>query len=273
MSLSNRIVDLLARLRPRPTEEDTSVPPVGRKQVRKRLVEALEPVLMAQGFERFDGCVSHRYRDDWVDVVEIMFLSANQTTTQSPSISLGRYFTFCPAPLGMGDVTFAKGRLAPHETECHVRKSIYRSVRQPGNPVPNIWNIDRAGHQLQACVDDVVRQGHDVMLPWFDWLDDLNMLLRLVRDRKHDIEGKSRDPLLRGMWGYTSPFGQEVLAGLLAARLSNWALCAELLEPVVARGGVRLKNDVVGALDARSLEIVRTALERARAAMAGRALD
>jgi hypothetical protein len=271
MSLSNRLVTLLARLRPRPLEEDTSVPPIGRKQVRKRLIEALEPTLMAQGFERFDGGVSRRYRDGWVDVVDIMFPSPNHASTQSPGIDLGRFFTFCPAPLGIGDVTQDNGRPAPHATECHVRKTIYRPTRQQGNPIPNVWYIDRVGHQLQACVDEIARLVHDVMLPWFDWLDDLNMLLDLIRGRKQDIEGKSRDPMLRGTWGYASPFGEEVLAGLLAAQLSDWALCAMLLEPVLARGGVRLKNDRVGTLDTQALEVVRAAHERARAALADQA--
>jgi hypothetical protein len=271
MSLPDRIVDLLARRWLRPPEDDTSVPPIGRKQVRGRLIEALEPILTAQGFERFDGGVARRYRDGWLDVVEITFLTTNRTTPQSPSIDLGRYFTFCPPPPGVADVALDKKPPAPHVTECHTRKTIYRPTRQKGNPIPNIWYVDRTGRQLQACVDDIVRLAHEVILPWFDWLDDLNRLLGLIRDRKQDIEGKSHDPMLRGTWGHTGPFGQQVLAGLLAARISRWALCVELLEPVVRRGGVRLKNDKTGPLDAKALEAVRSAWEHARAALADEA--
>jgi hypothetical protein len=183
-------------------------------------------------------------------------------------VDLGRYFTFCPPPLGLTDIKQDNGRVMPDVTECHVRKMVCRHNPQKGNPIPNIWYIDRAS-QLQACVDEVVQLTHEVMLPWFAWLDDLEVLLGLIRERKQDVEGKSRDPLFRGTWGHTNPFGQQVLAGLLAARLAKWALCVELLEPVVTSGGVRLKSDKTGALhagrlDPAALALVRAAYERAQ---------
>jgi hypothetical protein len=174
-----------------------------------------------------------------------MFLRTHWTTTQSPSIDLGRYFTFCPPPPLIGKVTQDNGGLAPDVTQCHVRKMMFRRSKDKVHPVPNIWHIDRTGHQLQACLDEVVQLAREVILPWFAWLDDLDMLLGLIAEGKQDIEGKSRDPMLRGTWEHTTPFGKE------------------LLGPVVASGGVRLKKGKVSTMDAAALAVVRAAYERA----------
>ena len=229
-----------------------------RKAVRKALVDALQPMLVAQGFSPFRGTIAWRRTAQWVDVVEIGFVDTVTYRRDSPILEVGRYFTFVPPGPISGTVKESDGQFHPTGPECHLRKVMFHFKR----PKDTGWVICNEQDLLECCTE-AQRLLEERALPWFAWLDNLGTVLELLREGKPDIEGKSRDPLRRGTWNHGCFFSRQVVTGMVAFQLEQWALCLELLAPVLQRGGVIGRNQTVFPLPPESLATIRDVLEKA----------
>lgn len=218
---------------------------ISTKVVRKSLVDSMTPILNAAGFEPFVHGRAYRYHDKWVDVVEIQFIKTYTTTSHSPSLHIGRYFTFVPEDAISGPVKKKQNRIVPSEAECHFRKMIYKGLKQRETKIPNIWFVGADGRYLDECINDVTHITNTQIIPWFNWLDDLNVVMQLLRFGEADMEGKDHTPMKRGTWNFTNYFSRHVIAGLLASELKQWELAIELLDPILESKGVTAKRGLL----------------------------
>lgn len=254
MLLSN-LSNMISRLLP----ERTPPQSMEHEAVRKALLDALQPMLLAQGFSRFEGAIAWRRSAQWIDVVEIDFIDTASYRRDSPTLEVGRFLAFAPRDPVSREVKAVAGQLYPTAADCHLRKIMFRFDQLKGRS----WVI-RSDQDLFECCAEAQRLLKERAFPWFEWLDDLETLLKLLRKGKPDLEGNSRDPVRRGTWNYDGYFNRQVVAGMAAFRLGQWALCAEILAPVLERGGVLVRNKKVIPLPAQSLAMLRKALEVAQ---------
>jgi len=232
-----------------------------RKSVQKALVETLQPMLLAQGFSRFQGTIAWRRTALWIDVVEIGFIDTVTARRDSPILEVGRYFTFAPPNPICGPMEEVDGQLYPSAAECHLRKVIFHFKR----PKDTTWVVCNE-QDLLDCRAEARRLIAERALPWFAWLENLHTVLHLLREGKPDIEGNSRDPLRRGTWNYGGFFSGQVITGMVAFQLEQWALCLELLDPVLQRGGILVRNANMVPLPLQTLAMIRNAVEEAKRA-------
>ncbi len=230
-------------------------------EVRKRLVAEIEPVLESTGFSRFDRNRAWRHSQNWVDVVEIQFIRTYTTTTHSPSIHIGRYFSFVPDDNLTGPVKIKNGIYWPAVEYCHFRKTIYKSMKQYQTKEPNIWFVGQHGEYLDECIQDVAHLTNTQVVPWFYWLDDLNVVLQLLLAGDADMEGKAKDPVKRGSWNYTNYFSRHVVAGFVAVELKQWQLARNCLAPVLEHNGVVGRNGRIFPLPQQSIEKIQAAYD------------
>lgn len=260
--LDSKLVSLIMALFHR-QPEDGSRPKISVRTVLNRLVAEIEPVLIANGFERFKRNRALRHREKYVDVLEIQFIRTYTTSRHSPAIQVGRFFTFVPEGVTKSPVKQEDGRFNPDPELCHFRKTIFKSRKQKETKIPNIWYVGPHGEYLDECVKDVRSATISQIIPWFNWLDDWNEVMRLLLHGKEDIEGKERDPVKRGTFGFTHFFSRHVVAGLVACELSQWKLAVERLAPVIDSGGVVGRNRQVFPLPAESMRVIQEAYARA----------
>jgi len=248
------ITDMIARWLPARTPPQT----MQRKAVRKALVDSLQPMLLAQGFSHFEGTIAWRRTAQWIDVVEIGFIDTVTHRRDSPILEVGRYLAFAPPDPISGPVSEAEGLVYPKASECHLRKVMFHFKR----PKDTTWVVCNERELLECC-GEAQRLLERRAFPWFAWLDNLHVVLHLLREGAPDIEGKSRDQLRRGTWNYGGFFSGQVLTGMVAFQLGLWTLCLEYLNPVLQRGGILARNRMVIALSAQSLAVIRNAVEAA----------
>lgn len=240
---------------------------ISHRVVRDRLIEAILPALRNSGFDRVENGKIWRQHDAWVDVVQIVFVRASygkawSTTRQSPSLAIGRYLKFAPPNIGINVSTSNDKSLWPNETQCHIRKIIYASQDtnvEADNIPANVWYVGSEGEHLEYCLADARRAVDVQIVPWFDWLINLETILHLILKHGADVEGKGKDILQRGTWGFEGSFGDQVLVGLLACKLEKWALCTDCFAPVLERRGVLARNGRVYPLPAEALELIESA--------------
>lgn len=230
-------------------------------EVRKLLVAEIGPVLESIGFGRFDRNRAWKHCEKWVDVVEIQFIRTYTTTANSPSVHVGRYFYFVPDDNLTGPVKIKNGVCWPTVEYCHFRKTIYKSIKQSQTKEPNIWFIGQYGEYLDECIQDALYLTKTQIIPWFNWLDDLRVVLNLLLTGDADMEGKAKDPVKRGSWNYTNYFSRHVVAGLVAVELKQWTLATECLAPVLEHGGVVGRNGQIFPLPQQSIERIQAAYD------------
>lgn len=237
MSLSGMLVDWLKRMAPGMHAGAMRAPAIGRTELRRRVVETLQPLLKERGFGRFEGNIARRRCADWIDVVQIRFDPDREKGGYALVIEMGRHLTFIDIPTSFGEVARRDGQPWPNVMQTHLRKRLFRRRRQPGNRNRNFWQIGARGEWLDETLLEVAQLAAQEILPWFAWIDDLATVLGLIEADHGDGEGKGRDALLRGMWSPGRAYG-PLHAAFIAFRLQRWEQCCTLLEPVVARGGV-----------------------------------
>lgn len=226
--------------------------------MRKALVDALQPVLLAQGFTRFEGAIAWRRSARWIDVVEIDFVDTVSYQRDSPVLGIGRYLAFAPHDPFSRAVKVVEGQPCPGAADCQLRRVMFRLDQ----PQATSWVVCDERDLLECCAE-AQRLLHERAFPWFVWLDDLETVLKLLRKGKPDAEGNSRDPVRRGTWNYDGYFSRQVVAGMAAFKLGQWTLCADILAPVLERGGIEVRNKTVIPLPPPSLAIVRKTLAAA----------
>jgi hypothetical protein len=226
--------------------------------VRREIVKMLEPILVAGGFSRFRGGRCWRTKAKVIDVIEVHFFKTPTTTSHSPSIACGRYFTFVPQNAMADPIKSLDGQLAPSEPQCHIRKIVYKTLNQKKTRERNIWLIEPDGENLRECLEDIKLRVEGEVLPWFDFLDDMGSLLPRILKGTVDMEGRDPDLRWRGVWNFGGFFGTHVLAGLMACELKQWTIAVECLAPVIHHGGVVGRGGQVFPLSADGMERVRS---------------
>jgi hypothetical protein len=242
---------------------------MGRNELRRRVVSVLQPLLKAHGFGRFESNNARRRGAEWLDVVNIRFDRDADTYGYALVIEAGRYFAFVDNAVSYKAVANRDGQPWAQVEECHLRKRLFRQRRQPGNRNRNVWSIGPNGEWLDETLEDIEELMAGEILPWFAWLDDLPRVLDLALENVSDTEGKSRDAMLRGMYGVGNCF-REVFAAFVAFRLERWAQCITLAEPVVARAGVLGYRGSLLALSVPARTRLHRLLADARAGAAAR---
>jgi hypothetical protein len=248
------ITDLIARLLPAHTPPQI----MQRKAVRKAMVDALQPMLLAQGFSRFQDTIAWRRTAQWIDVVEIGFIDTVTHRRDSPILEVGRYFTFAPPAPICGPSKEVDGLLYPASGECHLRKVMFHFKR----PKDTTWVVCNEQDLLECC-GEAQRLLEERAFPWFAWLENLHTVLHLLREGRPDIEGKSRDSLRRGTWNYGGFFSGQVVTGMVAFQLGQWALCLEILGSVLQRGGIVVRNGSVMPLPPQTMAMIRSVVDTA----------
>jgi hypothetical protein len=254
LDLSSKLADMFARLLPARMPPQT----MQRKAVQKALVDALQPMLLAQGFSRFQGTIAWRRAAQWIDVVEIGFIDTVTARRDSPILEVGRYFTFAPPNPICGPMKEVDGQLYPSAGECHLRKVMFHFKR----PKDTTWVVCNERDLLDCCAEAQCLIAERA-LPWFGWLENLHTVLHLLREGKPDVEGNSRDPLRRGTWNYGGFFSGQVVSGMVAFQLEQWTLCLEIIDPVLRRGGILASNANAIPLSPQTLAMISAAVEAA----------
>jgi len=239
MTLSDALSKLLARVvgGAGAAQGRGAAPAVGRAELHRRLLALLQPVLKANGFGRFEGNIVRRKSADWIDVIQLRIEADRETHGYALIVELGRHFLFADLAASFGMPNKRNGEVWPDVTQCHVRKGLFRRRRQAGNKVWKVWAIGPHGESLEESLSEIAQLTEDEVLPWFAWIDDLARVHDMILRRENDIEGKSRDPMLRGMLTFTN-WDREVLTAFIAFRLQRWEQCIALLEPVLERGSL-----------------------------------
>lgn len=233
-----------------------------RKDVCVGLVEGLQPLLAAIGFGRFSNGTAWRRGERWVDVIQIQFIRSPQTSAHSPSLHLGRYFDFVPPRDPGNPVRWHRGQREPMPEQCHIRKSLYKPVRDKKSP-PATWPIGPAGEGLEQCIAQALLLAQSHIVPWCLWLDDTEAALQLVLNGISDMEGESDDPLMCGTWNHQTYFGRHVLGGMLALERQRWSLADKLLGPVIRQGGTIARHGRLFPMDPKVLAELSAAREHA----------
>lgn len=237
---------------------------IPRMEVRRAIVDAMEPLLRVQGFDRFVGGRSLRFREKWSDVIEVQFIKTVGMPANSPSVHVGRYFHFVPEDAISGPTPEKDGRPCPTVERCHIRKTVFKAARQKGIASPNVWFIGGRAAHLDACVLELRVATQQEILPWFDKLDQWDFLLDLLVSGRPDIEGNLMDRVMRGTWNFGSYFSRHVVAGFVALEAGRWSTAASLLRTVLRDGGVVGKGGRVFPLPVASVDRIREAVEVAR---------
>lgn len=236
---------------------------ISRVKVRNALVGAIEPILCLQHFERFVGGRSLRVSEKWTDIVEIQFIKAVGLPANSPSMHIGRYLHFVPEDAISGPVPEKNGRAYLTVERCHLRKTIFKSVRQRETKSPNVWFVGDRADYLNECASQLRLATQEEVIPWFSKFDQLEMLLELFMSGQPDIEGLLTDRLMRGTWNFGNYFSRHVVGGFVALESGHYAVAASLLGRVLCDGGVVGKGGKISPLPTATVESIRRAVELA----------
>lgn len=196
---------------------------IDKKIVEKLLKEALWPVLKQHGFQTFKGRTAWRHAEKRIDVVEIQFFPKEKAdqwdiTPYSFALPVGCFFTFA-ASLYEPRIKREKELRLPDETQCHLRKTTLKTLKQRECKIPNVWYIDPKGKYLNAAIEDAKNILEGEVFAWFDSFENLPRLLKTI------IEVPRADLAL----GLTLGFPRQ-LAGFLALEIGEWSLAKKLLQ-------------------------------------------
>ncbi len=168
-------------------------------EINKFLRKSLSPVLRENGFSSVEARKAWGWHDPCIWVLEIRavgnyFSQVTGWPPMSVGVSLGVYYDFIPAearPIEVDD----KGRLVPHEYECHARSTLERRLNQnsyqsklftcPERKRRDIWWIDPSGENVVEVVDDITRTFSTQGLRWFNDHTDLKKAFSEI-EHEHD---------------------------------------------------------------------------------------
>lgn len=194
---------------------------IGRKTVVDAYEDVIVPMLREHGFETFKNRTAWRHTEKRIDVVELQFFPKAKTaqwgiTPYSFALPVGCFFPFVPS-LYEPRLRREKGLPLPDETQCHLRKTTLKALKQRECKIPNIWYIDPKDKYLSAAIEDAKNLLEGEIFSWFEHFNDLPMLL------KNLTEGTERKSI-----GMT--LGAGPIEGFLALEIGEWSLAKKLLQ-------------------------------------------
>lgn len=215
--------------------KDEPLPPMmDKKAVEQSLKGTLWPLLKQHGFRTFKGRTAWRHTEKRIDVMEIQFFPKEKAdqwgiTPYSFALPVGCFFPFAPSEY---DPTMKREKdlILPDETQCHLRRTTLKTLKQRECNIPNIWYIDPTGKYLDAAVEDVKNQFNREISAWFDHFDNLPNLLKNI------TETPNADIALGLTLGVP-----RYLSGFLALEIGEWSLAKKLLQQELDRGFIPSK--------------------------------
>jgi hypothetical protein len=181
------------------------------KEVRQVVWSQLDHV----GFETRTARTAWRHWHDGVDVVNFQSFNAYQAsvlgcTTFSFAVNLGVHLSYIPYFMTVKE---REGMSLPQKYECHIRRSLGKTLRQPEVDREEIWFVADNGSNLSATVADASSVIHE-SLGWFERLRDPEEVLRILVGE----EERARQ------WGFGAPGSpvRNYFTGYAAARAGQY---------------------------------------------------
>jgi hypothetical protein len=206
--------------------------------VNREIKSVIRPLLQDAGLTQFTMRTGWRYAGEKIDVVNFQSFNsylANSVgcTTYSFCVRLGCSFDAIPRN---ERVKRKDEFLLPEEYECHFRRRLQKTIRQPNLKRKDIWYVDPSGENLKVVIEDARKAILENGLPWFNRFTDLTEVLRTLQQDSESNEGTSgfgtkTSPSRHFMTGYVAlSRGKTQLASdhILKALLSG---CFKDLEP------------------------------------------
>ncbi len=161
--------------------------------VNREIKFAIRPVLQDAGFTQFTARTGWRYASEKIDVVNFQSFNCYLAdslgcTTYSFCVRLGCSFDAIPRRERLkrkGDL------IRPEEYECHFRRPLQKTIRQPNLKRTDVWYVDPLGQNLKAVIEDAKKTILENSLPWFNRFTDLNEVLRTLQEDSETHEGTS----------------------------------------------------------------------------------
>jgi uncharacterized protein DUF4304 len=163
---------------------------MNKNAVHKHIWSDLAPLLSKQGFTLAENTARH-FSPSQIHVIGLQWFGPALAkrlgcTANSFAVRLGCYFRFIPS------VTLPEGKdgqLLPEEAHCHIRKTVFRSFKQPECDNNQIWFVDTAGKDLPQISSQLQTALVQEAFPWFQRFSDLREAVRTLTD---DVENEER---------------------------------------------------------------------------------
>jgi hypothetical protein len=177
--------------------------------VTREIRREIWPVLQQNGFDTFRGRSAWRHSQGKIDVVNLQSFNsylANGVgcTTYSFSLNLGCFFTFVPP--ASTRVTEKDGVQLPQEFECHFRRRLQKTLRQPELRRTDTWLIKPDGKYLKESISDALTR---IQVDGLSWFARFERQEEIKRTLERDDEGET--------WGFgtkDSPIRHLLLGSL-----------------------------------------------------------
>ena len=202
--------------------------------VNKRIKSVIRPMLQDVGFTQFTSRTAWRYSPEKIDVVNFQsfnsyLANAVGCTTYSFSVNLGCSFAAIPR---LESIKRKDGYFRPEEYECHFRRTLQKSIKQPQLKRKDIWYVDPAGENLELVTADAKNAIQDVGLDWFNRFSDLmEVLCTLLKDSetKESVFGFGANP---------SPM-RDFMTGFTALSLGKIEIARERIKKALDSGRIQ----------------------------------
>lgn len=212
--------------------------------VQKEIWSELGPILRENGF-RLEGNTARRFLSTHIDVIGLQWFGPSlakrvRCTQNSFSVRLGCYFRFIPS---LALLKTTDGEPLPEEAHCQIRKTVFRSFKQPECDRKDIWYVDTTGNSLDEIISRLKNAFEQEALPWFQRFSSLKEALRTIREDAED------DAKAYGFGKANSPM-RQLYAGFIALRLGdNKSATADLRKALEARCFGALEPKIEAAIN------------------------
>jgi hypothetical protein len=210
--------------------------------VNREIKSVIRPLLKDAGFTQFTARTGWRYAGQRIDVVNFQsfnsyLANAVGCTTYSFCVRLGCSFDAIPRS---ARVKRKDGFLRPEEYECHFRRPLQKTIRQPNLKRKDVWYVDPSGQNLKDVIEDAQKAILENGLSWFNRFSDLNEVLRTLQKDSESNEGT---------WGFgtkTSPM-RHFMTGYVAKSLGKTQLALENIQKALLSGCFKELEPQMGA--------------------------
>lgn len=212
---------------------------MSKKLVEGALAETMAPILQQSDFEYLKRGNARRSLQQRIDVIQVEFFNKSShmkwgTTPYSFALPIGFFIKSAPSFYSSTTPKDAFGNPVPEPAICHVRGTPKKRIRQRECDIPNIWYVDPDGKSLDKVLNDVRNVLVTDVIPWFERLGDLNVLLNML------LEDPEERSVRNNCWGWgrmNSPV-RLALTGFVAFELKQWDLAKNCFLGVLDKGGL-----------------------------------
>jgi len=159
------------------------------KNVNHSIKKYIIPILKENGFSVFTNRNAWRYKPNTVDVIQFMSYNSFRATilnctTFSFAINLGVYVKSIPSDIKNN---MRLNMLCPDIPFCHLFGYLLKTIEQNECKTNRIWYIDEKGHNIESVMCDVASVIRSDALSWFNRLENLNEIIKLLENDDKDI--------------------------------------------------------------------------------------